>query len=352
MRTLLIALLAFATGGALVLALNHQTSAASITSARALASTAAPARGSADDLLPDDAVENSDAGSDQTPVDSWPDQAPSPEQVIYAQPRLMQRALAALSPRAAGGPNLYLVAFAGDGAESVFRNEAEYASRLFVSRYGKRSHALVLENNPATLSTRPLASWSNLETALRGVAKVMDPKQDIVMLYLTSHGTEDHTLVVDMDPLPLDPIGAQDLAGILAEHAFKWKVVVVNACYSGGFVPPLKGPGTMVITAARSDRSSFGCGSDSDITYFGRAFLVDGLGHSDSFVEAFKQASAEVSRWEKRDGFMPSEPQIDIGSGIERQLGLWRQGFHPAAALPFSPARAATESNPAEAGAH
>src|SRR3546814_8238085 len=74
-----------------------------------------------------------------------------------------------------------------------------------------------------------------------------------------------------MGPLPLDQIGAPDLAGILALHPFKWKVVVVNACYSGGFVPPLRGPGTLVLTAARSDRSSFGCGSDSDITYFGKA---------------------------------------------------------------------------------
>ncbi|WP_285518486.1 C13 family peptidase, partial [Thermolongibacillus altinsuensis] len=92
-----------------------------------------------------------------------------------------------------------------------------------------------------------------------------------------SHGSEDHQLLVDMDPLPLDAIGATDLPGILAEHPFKWKVIVVNACYSGGFIPPLRGNDTLVMTAARSDRSSFGCGTESDITYFGHAWLVDAL---------------------------------------------------------------------------
>jgi hypothetical protein len=188
------------------------------------------------------------------------------------------------------------------------------------------------------LTTRPLASWSNLETALEGLGKVMQPDQDILLLYLTSHGSEDHRLLVDMDPLPLDQLGASDLAGILSMHPFKWKVVVVNACYSGGFVPPLRGPGTLVLTAARSDRSSFGCGSDSDITYFGKAWLVDALNRTPDFIEAFKQASGEISQWEQKDKLTPSEPQIDIGSGIAGQLALWRKGVAPGPTLPFKPA--------------
>jgi hypothetical protein len=196
---------------------------------------------------------------------------------------------------------------------------------------------VVLANNPATLDTTPLASWSNLETVLTRLSRVMDPNQDILMLYLTSHGDPEHTLLVDMDPLPLDQIGAQDLAGILAEHPFKWKVVVVNACYSGGFVPPLAGDGTLVITAARSDRSSFGCGNDSNATYFGRAWLVDALNQTADPVDAFRRAQAEVARWEQQDKLTPSEPQISVGSGIDAQLARWRQGDPIGPALPFRP---------------
>lgn len=287
---------------------------------------------------PATASSTADTSIDADQGDRWPSSGPTPEQVLYAQPRMMREALAELGPRVPGKPNLYLLAFASDGSEDVFRNEAEYAAQLFAQRFGVSTHSLVLENNPATLSTRPLASWSNLETALAGLSQVMQPEQDILLLYITSHGSENHDLLVDMDPLPLDQIGATDLAGILALHALKWKVLVVNTCYSGGFVPPLRGPGTLVLTAARTDRSSFGCGSDSDITYFGKAWLVDALNRTDNFVDAFKQARNDIATWEKQDKLTPSEPQLDIGSGIAAQLALWRKGVVPGRAVPFKPA--------------
>jgi hypothetical protein len=319
MRLLLTALLAFTAGAALTTALE-QSHLRAATAAPVAAASTEPASGVQD-----------------APADAWPADAPSPEQVLYAQPHLLQQALDRLSPRVAGVPNLYLVSFAGDGSENVFRNEAEYAAQLFRQRYGQRAHTVVLANNPATLDTYPLASWSNLETVLARLSRVMDPNQDILMLYLTSHGDPEHTLLVDMDPLPLDQIGAQDLAGILAEHPFKWKVVVVNACYSGGFVPPLAGDGTLVITAARADRSSFGCGNDSSATYFGRAWLVDALNQTADPVDAFRRAQSEVARWERHDKLTPSEPQISVGSGIDAQLARWRQGDAIGPALPFRP---------------
>ncbi|MDE1894039.1 MAG: caspase family protein [Xanthomonadaceae bacterium] len=335
MRSVLTILLAFAAGVLLTLWMpgrgGHITAPAAPVQG-ALAASASSAGG----------TPNATPASASNDDDDWPAQGPSPEQVLYAQPRLLQQALAAMTPRVAGKPNLYLLTFAGDGAEDVFRNEAEYAAKLFTRRFGPSAHTLVLENNPATLATHPLASWSNLEGALAGLARVMHPEQDILLLYLTSHGSEDHTLLVDMDPLPLDQIGARDLAGILAEHPLKWKVVVVNACYSGGFVPPLQGPGTLVLTAARADRSSFGCGSDSDITYFGKAWLVDALNRTDDFVDAFHLASHDIGQWETQDKLTPSQPQIDIGSGIDEQLALWRKQVTPGRAVPFVPAMPAS----------
>ena len=331
MRSLLIALLAFVAG----VWLTTWWQPAAPTAAAAHAPDATSAASVAAAPMAMDAVAD----------DRWPAGSPSPEQLIYAQPRLVRSALAQLTPRIDGRPNLYLVAFAGDASEDVFRNEVEYAARLFPARFGAATHTLVLENNPASLDTRPLASWSNLEAVLDGLARVMHP-EDILMLYVTSHGSEDHYLLVDMDPVPLDQIGANDLAGVLREHAFRWKVVVVNACYSGGFVPPLRGDGTLVITAARSDRSSFGCGSDSDITYFGKAWLVDALNHSDNFADAFTRARNDIAAWEKQDNLTPSEPQIDIGSGIRDQLARWRKGITPGPAVPFEPAAPAAGSRP------
>ena len=124
---------------------------------------------------------------------------------------------------------------------------------------------------------------------------------------------------------------------------------MVNACYSGGFIPDLHGPGTLILTAARSDRSSFGCGSDSDATYFGKAWLIDAMNRTDDFVDAFQYAKTDIDSWEKRDKLTPSDPQINIGEGIVQQLALWRKDIKPGAAVPFTPPPAAASSAPTAA---
>jgi Peptidase C13 family len=334
MRTVLTALLAFAAGVLLMVLVGHSAS-HRVATASVASSSSAPANAS-----------SSTDSDDNDADDNWPSQGPSPEQVVYAQPNMVQKALTQLSPRVPGKTNLYLVTFAGDGGEDVFRNEAEYAAQLFTKRFGPTAHALVLENNPTTLQSHPLADWSNLESTLDGVASAMKPDQDVLVLYMTSHGDEDHNLLVDMDPIPLDQIGAPDLAGILKKRPFKWKVVIVNACYSGGFVPDLRGPGTLVLTAARTDRSSFGCGSDSDMTYFGKAWLVDALNKTDNFVDAFQLAKNDIAGWETEDKLTPSEPQIDIGNGIAHQLALWRKDITPGPAVPFTPPPPSASSAP------
>jgi hypothetical protein len=334
MRTVLTALLAFAAGVLLMVMVGHSAS-HRVATANVASSSSSPAHAS-----------SSTDSDDNDADDNWPSQGPSPEQVVYAQPNMVHQALTQLSPRVPGKTNLYLVTFAGDGGEDVFRNEAEYAAQLFTKRFGPTAHALVLENNPTTLQSHPLAKWSNLENTLDGVATAMNPDEDVLVLYMTSHGDEDHNLLVDMDPIPLDQIGAPDLAGILKKRPFKWKVVIVNACYSGGFVPELRGPGTLVLTAARADRSSFGCGSDSDMTYFGKAWLVDALNKTDNFIDAFQLAKNDIAGWETDGKLTPSEPQIDIGTGIAQQLALWRKDITPGPAVPFTPPPPSASSAP------
>lgn len=317
---------------------------AAVAAAPAVATSAPPAAGQAPSASGTTAA-TANAGTDTTdtddqPIDldasAWPDDAPTPEQVFTAQPDQVKASLAKLARRKPGKTNVYAIAFAGDGSEDVFRNEAEYLDRLMTTRFGSPGHTLVLENNPATLSTYPLASWTNLETALNGLSKVMDPKEDVLLLYVATHGGSDHSLLVDMDPLPLDQLDVDGLADIFAKHPFRWKVVVVNACYSGGFVPRLRGAGTLVMTSARTDRTSFGCGADSDITYFGRAWLADGLNSTNDFVEAFDKAKTEIAAREKKDSLEASEPQIDIGDGIEDKLAAWRKTLKTGRVVPFS----------------
>jgi hypothetical protein len=55
--------------------------------------------------------------------------------------------------------------------------------------------------------------------------------------------------------------------------ADRMTVVVVSACYSGIFVPALQTDNRMVLTAARPDRTSFGCGEANVYTFFDQCFL-------------------------------------------------------------------------------
>ena len=285
-----------------------------------------------------------DTGEDSTGTTSTTEsskQAPDfdAEQVIYNQQSLLDDAVAKLKPQTPGVVDLYVVAFAGDAQENVFRNEVEYAEKLFASRLGAEGRVLVLENSAATVATRPLATLTNLGWALDDVAKKMDPAEDILLLYVTTHGSHDHELLVDLEPLPLDQIAPEDLADALStQPGIRWKVVIVNACYSGGFVDALRDDSTMVITSARADRTSFGCGTDSDITYFGKAFLAEALNKTTSIPEAFAQAKLSVAAWEDDDKEEHSEPQIASTRSIEAKLEAWRKKLKPGAPVPFAPA--------------
>jgi hypothetical protein len=317
--------IAFVLGAGGTALLLHSTPESTTTVAQSTPPTAAPP---ADDESPND---NGDGDN------NWPYNADSPEQVLYAQPDRMRKVLDKVTARVPGRANLYLIAFAGDGEENVFYNEAEFVVRQFVERFDAAGHTVLLVNNPETLDSTPLASLSNLETAVDDIAQKMDPEQDILLVFLTSHGTHDHLLYVNMDPLPLDQIGPDDLADVFDNAHVRNKVVVISACYSGGFIDALKGGNTMIITAARADRASFGCGTDSDITDFGRAFFVQGLNHDDSFVGAFNVAKSLIDAWETKDGEQHSFPQISTTPAIEGRLRDWRNGIHVGPPVPFAP---------------
>ena len=261
------------------------------------------------------------------------------EEVFYNQPALLDAALAGLKPQTPGKTDLYVVAFAGDAEEDVFRNEVEYANTLFAQRFGADGRVLVLENHVASLATRPLATLTNLTRAIAHIAKIMDPSEDVLLLYVTTHGSEEHDLLVDLDPLPLNQIAPEDLADALHTNpGIRWKVIVVNACYSGGFVDALHDDSTMVITSARSDRTSFGCGATSDITYFGKAFLAEALNQTTSIPDAFRQAQKSVAEWEDKDKEEHSEPQMASTRSIEAKLATWQRQLKPGEPVPFVPA--------------
>ncbi len=242
-----------------------------------------------------------------------------------------------LSPQRPGRTDLYVLAVAGDGTEQVFENEVRFLHDLAAQRLDAAGRVLVLANHPAQPPQKPLprASRANLQLALKGLGAAMDRDEDVLLLYLTTHGTQDHELLLRRPGAADDLLGAKALRRALDAAGIRHRVIAISACYAGGLADALETPDTLVLAAARRDRTSFGCGNDSVATFFGRAWLVDGLNHTLDFSAAFDRARLDIARREKAEALRPSRPQIARGSRIEATLAAWRQGFTAGPPLPY-----------------
>jgi len=247
------------------------------------------------------------------------------EEIFAAQGPLLDQALAAVAPGVPGRPDLYFVAFGPYGDQDVFLKESLYSTRLFETRFGARGRTLTLVNNPRQLERLPLASVTNLGHSLKEIGARMNRDEDILFLFLTSHGSPDAELSIRLRNLSFKPLTAPLLASVLEQSGIRWKVLVVSGCYSGTFLDALEDERTLVISAARADRTSFGCSDGAEFTYFGRAFFQRALNETQSFTEAYAIARKLVAEWEKSEGRTGSEPQIVVGRQIEAHLARWRE---------------------------
>jgi hypothetical protein len=247
------------------------------------------------------------------------------ESALLAQRRLLDEALAALAPGRRSVIDMYLLAVAGDGSQEVFRREADFVRAQFDERFGTSGRSIALVNSRSTVTSAPMATMLSIGEALTTIAARMNREEDILFLFLTSHGSPEHELALRQSHMTLRDLPARELGHLLKESGIRWKVIVVSACYSGGFIEPLRDDWTLIITAARHDRPSFGCADENDFTYFGRAFFKESLPASHSFQDAFAKADALVAQWEKKDQPKAerSLPQIHSTPAINQQLQRW-----------------------------
>lgn len=237
---------------------------------------------------------------------------------LLAQGRLLDQAIADL-PASTPAIELYALTLAGDGKQSVFLREADYVAKLLGERFAAYGR-ITLANHRDHLADRPLATRESLTRAVQALAERSGP-EDLIFIYLTSHGSRKHELSLDQPRLQLSDLPASELAVLLQPLRERHKVVVISACYSGGFIPLLQDDKTLVMTAARADRVSFGCSEDNDFTYFGRALFAEALNETDDLQRAFELAKAKVAEREQADGFEASEPQIWPAKAV---LQHWR----------------------------
>jgi hypothetical protein len=169
-------------------------------------------------------------------------------------------------PAVAAEPKVKMVAFGLFGDQDVFESEAKGAAQIMAGRLGA-APAVVRFNS----KTREDATPDTLATTLQSTAMGMDAEGDVFVVILTSHGSPAGVAV--KTPSRQGVLAPLDLFTMLDATHVRHRIVIVSACYSGVFIPPLADPDTLVITAADADHPSFGCRNGAAWTYFGDAFF-------------------------------------------------------------------------------
>ena len=251
-------------------------------------------------------------------------QAAQIEARLYTESSRLQSVLSSLAPQRPGVRDVYLLVVGGDGTEGVFAREVDWVAERLGSVFDlKRRHVKLVNGGSDDL---PLATRTSVREALEALDALMDPNEDLLMVHLVSHGSREGALLLDDHNLTLNDLsvadGKQWLNALKARH--QW--LVVSACYSGQWVEALASPRRVIFASAASDRTSFGCGDDSDRTWFSKALYGEDMAAGiDDPAAWFAATSVKVTGMEEEqgiDGEEHSMPQQAVGEAFVR----WWQG--------------------------
>lgn len=161
------------------------------------------------------------------------------------------------------------------------------------------------------VSADPAAQHSNVPAIANTLWDLTSRAPDGCLIYFTSHGTPDG-IVIDQDVMGPDKFDkiVQNACGA------KPSVIVMSSCFSGQFVPGLEGENRMVLSAARADRTSFGCGELDQYTFFDDCFLraLPMAGDFPKLGDLTRQCVA--FREKQLNATPPSEPQLSVGPKV------------------------------------
>jgi hypothetical protein len=246
---------------------------------------------------------------------------------LEAQGRSLARHLESLAPERQGTIDVYALTFAPYADEDVFLRESEMVASVMAERFGAEGRTLQLVNHRRTVAEHPWATPENLERALQQMAARMNRDEDVLFIHLTSHGARSGQLTARFWPLGLEALTPQRLKAAMDAAGVRHRIVSISACYSGSWIAPLADEHTMVMSASDAERTSYGCGRGSELTFFGRAMFDEALRATRSFEEAYTTARRVIEQREKdagkADGY--SNPQIHVGTALRERLSRLTQ---------------------------
>ena len=248
--------------------------------------------------------------------------APLTEKVIAEDRQRLNNQIESLNPEQPGVTDAYFLAVGGDGTESVFMRDIQVARTGLQSQFDVENRAIMLLNH-RDYDIFPLATRTSVASALEALDKQMNSEEDLLVVHLVSHGGRDGNLVFQQPGIDLPDLSPEDFAEMLEPLNARRKLLVVSACYSGHWLNQLKDSNTLIMTSARDDRTSFGCGDDSEMTWFTKA-VYQSVGLSLTDPDAmFEQISEQIRAWEEDIGMEEdnwSYPQYHLGEDLREWL--------------------------------
>jgi hypothetical protein len=200
----------------------------------------------------------------------------------------------------------HAILIAGDSSTPAFDNGVE-AMREKLAARGVRNIA-IYSADPASVPAGRLSSSTNVRAALSSVGG------RACLAFITSHGNEDGFFLRPDRRI----FGPELLDRMLDQGCGKAPtVLIVSACHSGTFInDETRRSNRVILTAAATDRTSFGCGADDEFTYYDKCLLqqFDGAGTWRELARATRMC---VENLERRLGVgKTSQPQSFVGEGV------------------------------------
>ena len=208
------------------------------------------------------------------------------------------------------------VLVAGDASLPVFDDAVEDMAARLRERDGVPPGDIQRLSAAPAIVAHDGARPATLDNVLDAVASMGPAAGQGCFVFATSHGARGYGLVLTAED------GREALSPAALDRALVRgcgnapTVVVVSGCFTGIFAqPPMTRANRVVLTAARPDRTSFGCGAGRAYTVYDRC-LLDIWDAGGTWRHAYDVIRRCVASEERRGRFTPSEPQAWFGAAV------------------------------------
>ncbi len=201
----------------------------------------------------------------------------------------------------------------GDHSIANFDNGRKVLSEMFADLGADQENQIHFSAEAREIRNDvAVATTANIENAFSRLN--VNPETDGCLVFMTSHGARGQGFYLSRSGI-LSPARFNQMVKAACKDAPT--VVLISACFSGQFInDDLKAPNRVIMTAARSDRSSFGCSADTTYTFWDQC-LIENLPASHTWQELHGNVVACIEQREGQLGVLPSFPQAFFGAEMQ-----------------------------------